>query len=150
MCYDTHQKNTLRHFNDNHNIRACAQQNPQYKTCATSEDSDQPAHLWSLIRVITDLMCLLQPLGYPKRDKREPLPYCLMYRLIWVFAGYTDLIVSFDVCCLICLYGEIKYISMWIFWVFFLSTATNWASALQNLRNGMCTQWRLRSAWAFS
>ena len=46
-------------------------------TCATSEDSDQPAHPHSLIRVFTDRMCLLQsPPGYPKRDKREPLPYC--------------------------------------------------------------------------
>ena len=45
------------------------------KTCATSEDSDQPAHPRSLIRVFADCICLLQPPGYPKRDKREPLPY---------------------------------------------------------------------------
>ena len=45
------------------------------KTCATSEDSDQPAHLHSLIRVFSDNMCLLQPPGYPKRDKQEPLSY---------------------------------------------------------------------------
>ena len=45
------------------------------KTCATSEDSDQPAHSHSLIRVFADRICLLQPPGYPKRDKREPLPY---------------------------------------------------------------------------
>ena len=45
------------------------------KTCATSEDSDQPAHPRSLIRVFADRMCLLQPPGYPKRDKREPLSY---------------------------------------------------------------------------
>ena len=45
------------------------------KTCATSEDSDQPAHPGSLIRVFTDCMCLLQLPGYPKRDEREPLPY---------------------------------------------------------------------------
>ena len=31
------------------------------KTCATSKDSDQPAHL--------------QPPGYPKRNKQEPLSY---------------------------------------------------------------------------
>ena len=46
-----------------------------YKTCATSEDSDQPAHPRSLIRVSADRMSLLQPQGYPRRDKREPLPY---------------------------------------------------------------------------
>ena len=45
------------------------------KTCGTSENSDQPAHLRSLIRVFTDCMCLLQPPGYPKRDKQEPLLY---------------------------------------------------------------------------
>ena len=45
------------------------------KTCATSEDSDQPAHLPSLIRVFADRMCLLQPPDYSKRDKQEPLPY---------------------------------------------------------------------------
>ena len=45
------------------------------KTCATSEDSDQPAHSRSLIRVFAGRMCLLQPPSYPKTDKREPLPY---------------------------------------------------------------------------
>ena len=45
------------------------------KTCATSEDSDQPAHPRSLIRIFADRMCLLQPPGYPKQDKRESLPY---------------------------------------------------------------------------
>ena len=34
------------------------------KTCGTS-----------LIRVFTDRLCLLQPPGYPKRDKWEPSPY---------------------------------------------------------------------------
>ena len=47
------------------------------KTCATSEDSDQPAHPRSLIRVFADRKCILQPPGYPKRDKREPLPLSL-------------------------------------------------------------------------
>ena len=42
---------------------------------ATSEVSDQPMHLCSLIRVFTDHMFLLQPPGYPERDKRELLLY---------------------------------------------------------------------------
>ena len=42
---------------------------------ATSEDSDQPAHLRCLIRVFADRMHLLQPLDYPKRYEQEPLPY---------------------------------------------------------------------------
>ena len=45
------------------------------KTCATSEDSDQPAHPRSLIKVFADRTCLLQPPGYSKRDKQEPLTY---------------------------------------------------------------------------
>ena len=45
------------------------------KTCATCEDSIQPAYPRSLIRVFADRMCLVQPPSYPKRDKREPLPY---------------------------------------------------------------------------
>ena len=40
-------------------------------TCATSEDTDQPADPRSLIRVFADCLCLLQPKGYPKRDKRK-------------------------------------------------------------------------------
>ena len=46
------------------------------KTCATSEDSDQPAHPHRLIRGFANRMCPLQPPGYQKKkDKREPLPY---------------------------------------------------------------------------
>ena len=63
------------------------------KTCATSEDSDQTAHPRSLIRFFADCMCLSQPPGYPKRDKRELLPYWWLYRLI--FASHTGLIVGF-------------------------------------------------------
>ena len=47
------------------------------KTCATSEDSDQPAHLRSLIRVFADRTCLVQPSGYPKKDSRGILPDCV-------------------------------------------------------------------------
>ena len=45
------------------------------KICATNEDSVQPAHPHSLIKVFADHMCLLQPPGYPKGDIREVLPY---------------------------------------------------------------------------
>ena len=37
------------------------------KTCAASEDSNQPAHPRSLVS-FANRMCLLQPPGYPKRD----------------------------------------------------------------------------------
>ena len=45
------------------------------KACATSVDSDQPAHPRSLIRVFADPMFVLQPQGYPKPDKKRALPY---------------------------------------------------------------------------
>ena len=45
------------------------------KTFATIKDSDQPVYSRSLIRVLADRLCLLQPPGYPTRGKREPLPY---------------------------------------------------------------------------
>ena len=58
------------------NIRLNMSQCKTYnKTFATSEDSDQPAHPRSLIRVFTDRMYLLQPPGYLKRDRRELLLY---------------------------------------------------------------------------
>ena len=56
-------------------------------TCATSEDSDQTAHSRSLIRVFSDHMYLLQPLGYLKSDERESLPY-------WVDATNLSLLVT--------------------------------------------------------
>ena len=45
------------------------------KVSSTSEDSDQPAHPHRLVRVFADRMCLLEPPGYPKRNKRKSLSY---------------------------------------------------------------------------
>ena len=45
------------------------------KSCAISEDSDQPVHLHRLIRVLADRMSLQQLPDYPKMDKRELLSY---------------------------------------------------------------------------
>ena len=65
------------------------------KACATSEHSGQPAHLRSLIRVFADRICLLQPPGYSKRDKREPLPYWVDVQagmsLCWSHRSYCRL-----------------------------------------------------------
>ena len=52
-------------------------------------------HIHAVWSVFADHICLLQPPCYSKRDKREPLPYWVMYRLIWVFVGHTGLIVGF-------------------------------------------------------
>ena len=47
------------------------------KTCATSEDSDQPAHPRRLIRVFADHNVPSADPSYPKRVRRELLPYCV-------------------------------------------------------------------------
>ena len=58
---------------DNERSYEPSHDNTYNKTCATSEDSDQPVHP-----------------GYPKRDKREPLPYWGMFRLslCWSHRSY--------------------------------------------------------------
>ena len=69
------------------------------KTRAAREDSDQPVHPHSLIRVFTDHMCLVQSPGYLKRDRQEPLPYCVNLQtdlsICWSHRSY-----SFIVCLL--------------------------------------------------
>ena len=50
----------------------------------------------AVISVFADCMFLLQPPGYPKRDKPEPFHWW-MYRLIRVFSGHPGLIVGFVV-----------------------------------------------------
>ena len=67
-------KTKLRNFNSFLFTYEPAHDKTYTKAYATSEDSDQPAYPRSLIRVFADRMCLLQPPGYPKGDKREPLP----------------------------------------------------------------------------
>ena len=68
------------------------------KTCVTSENSDQPAHPRSLIRVFADRKDALYSLQANQRWIDEnPCHTEWMYRLIWVFAGHTRLIVGFVV-----------------------------------------------------
>ena len=47
---------------------------------ATIEDSAQPAHPRNVCRVFADRMCILQPLGYPNRDKWDSLSLCWSHR----------------------------------------------------------------------
>ena len=83
------------------------------KTCATSEDSDQPAHLCNLIRVFTDLMCLLHPPGYSKRDKRESLPYWVDIQADWVLCWSHRSYCRFcHVLAQICLSGYPSYLKL--------------------------------------
>ena len=66
------------------------------KTCAASEGSDQPADQRNLIRIFADRMCRLQPPGYPKRDKREPLPHWVAVQaylsLLWSHRSYCRIV----------------------------------------------------------
>ena len=77
------------------------------KTCATRQDSDQPAHPRSLIRVFADRICLLQPPDYSNRNKREHLLFWMDVHadpsLCWSHRSYcrfchalaqTDFLVS--------------------------------------------------------
>ena len=71
-----------------HMIWASAWQNLQTyktynKTCVTSEDSDQPAHL------LSDQSSLISCAFYSPRINKNPCHSTWMYRLIWVFAGHT-------------------------------------------------------------
>ena len=45
--------------------------------------------------VFPDRMCLLQPTGYPKSDKQEPLPHWVDVQADLSFAGHIGLIVGF-------------------------------------------------------
>ena len=99
------------------------------KTWATIEDSDQPAHPRSLIRVYTDRNCLLQLPGYIQRAiKKNPCHNGWMYGLIRVFAAYTGLIVGFVVRWLTCNNTAKCHISRDTF-------PTCWISTQQRLRS---------------
>ena len=74
------------------NINEPAHDKTYNKTSATGEDSGQHVHPRSLIKDFANRMCLLQPPGYPKRDKREPLPYWVDVQvdpsLCWLHRSY--------------------------------------------------------------
>ena len=67
------------------------------KTCATSEDSDQTAHLRSLIWVFADRICLLQPPAVQRGINENSCHAGRMYWLILICASHTGLIVGFVV-----------------------------------------------------
>ena len=59
------------------------------KTCVSSKDR---FNLCSLVRVFIDHMCLLQPPGYPERNKRESLLFRVDVQadasLFWLYRSY--------------------------------------------------------------
>ena len=63
--------------------------------CAPGEDSDQPGHLPSLIKVFAISMKKDWVLSYPLSAQRRLWSDWADLRLIWVFAGRTDHFVGF-------------------------------------------------------
>ena len=54
-------------------IRQCMTK-PALSLVQTAKNQNS-LHIHPVLSVFTDLMCLIQLLGYPTRDKWEPLPY---------------------------------------------------------------------------
>ena len=92
------------------------------KTYKCNQQRLQHAHLCNLIRALAHHMCTLLPPGYQENPCHI---YWGMYRLIWVFAGHTGLIVGFVVRWLICK----NLIPVCIF--FFSTNIPNWTPLLK-------------------
>ena len=61
-------------------------------------------HICAFWSVFADNICLLQPLGYPKRDKWKTLPFWV--DVFWaVFDGHIGLNVGFVMCWFICFFN---------------------------------------------
>ena len=75
----------------------CSNEPPHVKTnkmaCAPSEDSAQPGHPPSLIRVFAYRMKKAWVLSYPQSAQRRLWSDGRMPRLIWVFAGHTVILL---------------------------------------------------------
>ena len=83
-------------------LKVTAPQSKHYKQKAKrairlvqTAKTDQHVHLHSLSSVFADPMCLLQPQGYSKRDKREPLPNWVA---IQTDLSHTGIILGFVMC----------------------------------------------------
>ena len=67
-----------------------------FLTCASNKDSNQPAHLRSLIRVFIACIMKLHILGYPNVLSEDTDLTAQMCRLIWIFVGDTCLKICFQ------------------------------------------------------
>ena len=72
-----------------HKIIWAASCQNQQNDCAPSEDSDQPGHPPSLIRVFTCAQCVAKDPSFLHADSEDSDQTERMPRLIWVFAGCT-------------------------------------------------------------
>ena len=103
------------------------------KTCATGE-TQICLHIlavWSELLLIACAFYSLLAI-HAKWDKREPLPTRWMYRMIWVFAGYTSLFCRF--CCTLAQIRKLftsypSYTEVWIRTK--LDTNISWMKSIQ-------------------
>ena len=105
------------------------------KNCATSEDSDQPMHLHSLIRVFADRMYFLQPLDYPRGINENSCHTGWIYRLSWVFFGHTGLFIGFVMRWLKCYVDTPSNLELgpFLLWFSLLSSQLVWSVFSHNL-----------------
>ena len=64
----------------------------QQNECVPSEDSDQPGHMPSLIRVFTYTQWVANDSSFLHADSEDSDQTGRMPRLIWVFAGCTAIV----------------------------------------------------------
>ena len=140
FCYD---------IDDNKQWRRLTQREYEYKwaatwqnqqsDCAPSEDSDQPWHPSSLIRVFTVCMKKAWVLSYPLSAQRK-----LWSDWVDTQADLSLRWAHMPFCwfCYDAAHFAYKPVSLpnWLHMI--------WATAWQNQQNDLCTQQRPRSAWA--
>ena len=101
------------------------------KICETSKDSAQPAHPCNLIRpLIAGAFYSLQAIQTGLHENFRHTGWMYMYRLIWVFAGRTDLTVFLS-CASACSFSACKfrYFLSTLLCLIFVLYCTMWASA---------------------
>ena len=117
----------------------------QQSECAPSEDSDQPGHLSSLIRVFAIRMktwVLSYPLSAQRRlwsDWADPQADLSLH---WVHSHFVGFVM------LRLLYSKSNPTENYYFTVNSFKQLYIWDASWQNKQNGMGAQRQLRSAWA--
>ena len=112
----------------------------QRNDCAPSEDSDQPGHPSSLIRVFAVRMKKPWVLSYPSSAQRrlwsDWADVQADLSLGWAHSHFVGFVVSW-----------LKWKQRWATCLS-VDFKVKWAAAWQNQQNYLFTQQRLRSAWA--
>ena len=119
----------------------------QQSECAPSEDSDQPGHPPSLIRVFAVRMKKHCVLSYPSSTQRRLWSDWWMPRLIWVFPGRT--LILYVLSCgwneFLCITVSVKkYLNVQLnrdVQDLYLELSQSW----ENFSSGICDQVKLRT-----